>query len=769
MKKAPLAFSLVFLLCTAESVFGATVVNSTFVGGDFAHQYSNAANWSPAEVPNNSSSKIYDVTVPSSYVNVDIDATVENLTMTGGYFNVVGGHSYTIIGTASVGANSYLESDGALLIKGSLLNFDPANKTLFGGRYSVFGADGRGVGSLSFPRADIVNNGASISLLGPISMISDEAGRDALRNFAHNLAGASFTVVARDYTIDAIFTNDGLLTVGVTAGQGLPAPLRASLTINRLTNYDSQSNRLAGGSYDIIASAGTASGIPAEPAQLIVAGADIRRNAASITLEVSGAGDLVYAPSITDENGNNALRNLSENEGAGVFQLKYLTETFRTSSDLTNSGTVLLEMSSLSLPASHVYRQNRGGTTLTGGTITGDVEILGGGFFAIEGLNQANTASQTPTVNGNLTVGDALLDPIALRVNGSVLLSDTTRYLVDARPGGKGLTVQSTLSLAGTLELFTGATPTVAHAGAISGVFKNAPNGSRVFTVNGQGSYVVTYTSTDVTLSNYQVTTTPGPQMLNISTRAQVLAGDNVAIGGFILSGSDYTNVVIRAIGPSLAGFGVIAPLQDTVIELHDSKGAVVATNDNWQDTQALELKAAGVPPTDPRESAIFAALAPGAYTAVLRGNNGSTGTALVEAYKLSSGSQTKFANISTRGFVDADHVLIGGLIAGGNASDTVHVVVRAIGGGLQSSGVQNFLPDAALEVRDKNGSLVAANNDFGTPTSNQATVPKALWPPNATDAAIGLTLAPGNYTAIVSGKNDASGNALVEIYDLNG
>lgn len=763
-----LALPLVLLLGAVDSVGGATVVNSTFLGGDFAHQYSNAANWSPAEVPNNSSSKIYDVTVPSSYVNVDIDATVESLTLTGQSFDLRG-HSYTIIGTASVGANSLLASSGALLIQGSLLNFDPASKTLSGGRYSVFRADGGGMGSLSFPGADIVNNGASISLLGPNSMISDDAGRDALRNFARNLAGASFAVVARDFTIDDIFTNEGLLTVGITATSGLPAALPASLTINQLMNYDSQSNRLAGGSYDIIASAGSGSAIPAEPAQLIVAGADIRRNAASITLEVSGAGNLVYPPKFTDENGNNALRNLAENEAAGVFQLKYLTEPFRTNSDFTNGGAVLLQMSSLSLPASHVYRQNRGGTTLTGGTITGDVEILGGGFFAIKGLNQANTVIQTPTVNGNLTVGDALFDPIALRVNGSVLLSDSTRFLVDARPGGQGLTVQSTLSLAGTLELFSGATPTVAHAAAISGVFKNAPNGSRVFTVDGHGSYMVTYTSTDVTLSNFQATTTPGPQLLNISTRAQVLAGDNVAIGGFIVSGSDYTNVVIRAIGPSLAGFGVIAPLQDPVIELHDSKGAVVATNENWQDTEAIELNASGLAPTDPREAAIFAALAPGAYTAVLRGSNGSTGTALVEAYNLSSGSQTKFANISTRGFVDADHVLIGGLIAGGNALDTVHIVVRGIGSGLQSSGLQNFLPDAALEVRDHNGTLVGANDDFGTPPDNQATVPKALWPPRATDAALGLTVVPGNYTVIVSGKNDASGNALVEIYDLNG
>lgn len=178
-------------------------------------------------------------------------------------------------------------------------------------------------------------------------------------------------------------------------------------------------------------------------------------------------------------------------------------------------------------------------------------------------------------------------------------------------------------------------------------------------------------------------------------------------------------------------------------------------------------MNASGIAPGDPHESAIFAALAPGAYTAVVRGKNSTTGTALVEVYDLSSDSQSRLANISTRGFVDADHVLIGGLIAGGTSQDRVHVVVRAIGRGLESSGVQDFLPDAALEVRDKDGTLVAANDDFGTPAENETTVPPALWPPSATDAAIGVSLAPGSYTAVVFGKSGGSGNALVEIYDV--
>jgi hypothetical protein len=727
--------------------------------------YSNVANWSPAEVANNSAAKVYDVTVPeqilSSDVVLDIDATVRNFTLSGRTFEA-GGHSYTVNGTATlVGAGLLEIISGSFLIKGALSNFDGLSNTLSGGRYSVLPG-----GTLRFPGADIVNNGASISLEGETAAITDTLGRDALRNFAGNLPGASFTVVARDYAIDNLFTNDGLITLGIRAESETP-PRGALLTIGNLTNYDAQSHRLSGGSYDIIASAGSSNGIPPQPAQLIVGGADIVRNATSIILEVSGAGNLVLNPAFTDENGNNALRNFAENEATGVFQLKYLAQPLQTNSDFTNEGVVLLQMSSLSLPPSHVYRQVRGRTTLNGGSITGNVEISGGELVASDALNQANSGSRAPAISGNLTVGDGMIDPIDLKVDGSVLFLDTSRFLLGATPGQIGLTAQSTVSLAGTLEVYHFPS-TVVHAAAISGAFKNAPNGSRIFTMDGQGSLLVTYTSTDVTLSDFQPIAA-SPRLLNISARAQVLIGDQVAIGGFILTGSDWKNVVIRATGPSLASAAVAAPLQDPVIELHDSKGALIATNDNWEDRTRSELFATNLAPKDARESGIFVALAPGAYTAIVRGANETSGTAVVEVYDVSSGSPTKLANISTRAFVDANNVLIGGLIAGGGAQDKVKVVVRAIGAGLQASGVQNFLPDAALEVRDKNGALIVANDDFGTPSSNPATVPPALQPKDPTDAATGLSLAPGNYTVIVHGKDGASGIALVEIYDVTG
>ncbi len=128
----------------------------------------------------------------------------------------------------------------------------------------------------------------------------------------------------------------------------------------------------------------------------------------------------------------------------------------------------------------------------------------------------------------------------------------------------------------------------------------------------------------------------PGTEKLrNISARGLVGTGDDVLIGGFIVGGSALANnaVVVRAIGPSLAQAGVTNPLADPTLELRDGSGAIVASNDDWQDSQEEQITAAGLAPADPNESAIYATLPAGNFTAVVRGASDTTGTALVEIY----------------------------------------------------------------------------------------------------------------------------------------
>lgn len=139
--------------------------------------------------------------------------------------------------------------------------------------------------------------------------------------------------------------------------------------------------------------------------------------------------------------------------------------------------------------------------------------------------------------------------------------------------------------------------------------------------------------------------------------------GDNVGIGGFIITGPDMKKVIIRAIGPALGGAGVANALQDPTLELHGSNGALLASIDNWKDTQPVEIQSTTIPPTDDRESAIVQTLSPGSYTAIVRGKGTAVGVALIETYDLATSANSALANISTRGFVEpGDNAMIGGL-----------------------------------------------------------------------------------------------------------
>jgi hypothetical protein len=259
----------------------------------------------------------------------------------------------------------------------------------------------------------------------------------------------------------------------------------------------------------------------------------------------------------------------------------------------------------------------------------------------------------------------------------------------------------------------------------------------------------------------------PFDQFLNISTRVLVGAGDNVAVAGFIVTGGEAKRVIIRAIGPSLRGAGISNALQDPTLELHGSSGSLIAGNDNWKDTQQAEIQASGLAPADDRESAIVRTLSPGAYTAIVRGKNGTGGIALIEGYDLDSSAGSIFANISTRGFVGTgDNAMIGGLIVGGNGGGVNVVIARALGPSLSNIGVQQALQDPTLELRDQNGVLIDSNDNWKD--RQQAVIERQnLAPADDRESALLDILPAGAYTAIVRGKNGATGVALVEFYNI--
>jgi hypothetical protein len=276
----------------------------------------------------------------------------------------------------------------------------------------------------------------------------------------------------------------------------------------------------------------------------------------------------------------------------------------------------------------------------------------------------------------------------------------------------------------------------------------------------------------------YYVRVAPPPlKLFNISTRMRVQSGDKTLIAGFIVTGTEAKRVIIRGIGPSLSGVGVV--LSDPVLELHQGNVTLV-TNDDWKTrpdgtSQRAEVEATTIPPRNDLESAIIATLSPGSYTAILSGKNGGTGVGVVEVYDLGPTANSELANISSRGFVETnDNVMIGGLIVGGNNADgKATVLIRAIGPSLASSGLQGGLPDPTLELHDGNGGTIATNdnwkiNDQTQQSQESAVRATTIPPPNELESAIVATLSPGPYTAVVRGKNGGTGVALVEVYNLH-
>src|SRR6266542_142183 len=278
---------------------------------------------------------------------------------------------------------------------------------------------------------------------------------------------------------------------------------------------------------------------------------------------------------------------------------------------------------------------------------------------------------------------------------------------------------------------------------------------------------ITAYNSIPIHLENTKFPTV-GPQALNLSTRGLVSVGDNVLIGGFIVTGPGPKSVVLRALGPSLSGFGLSGVLADPVLKVYDSSRTLIASNDDWQaDIGAAYIVQNGLAPGNPSESATLQTLAPGAYTVIVNGKDPTPGIGLVELYDLSPLSNSKLVNMSARGSVGTgDIVLISGFIVGDVESATV--VVRALGPSLASFGVSGVLSDPTLTIQDANGTPIASNDNWQDDINAIDVQKNALSLPNERESEIVLHLPAGAYTAIVRGAGGGTGVGLVEVYTLD-
>lgn len=339
--------------------------------------------------------------------------------------------------------------------------------------------------------------------------------------------------------------------------------------------------------------------------------------------------------------------------------------------------------------------------------------------------------------------------PTALTVDasGNLFVDDTNNETIRrVRPNGFVTTVGGSPGLAGSTD------------GSGAAARFNAPQG---ITVSPNGTLFIGDTGNDTV----RLGMPPTAQLTNISTRASVQTGQRVTIGGFIINGTASKEVLVRGLGPTLMQFGISGVLADPTLALHDAN-SLIGTNNNWKDAQQVAIQATGLAPPNDLESAILLTLPPGNYTAILAGNNNTSGIGLVEVYDIMPNVSSELANVSTRSFVGTGQaVMIGGLITGGGNGST-EILVRGLGPTLTQFGVQGVLGNPTIALLDGNGNVLRANDNWKD-TQQAAIQATGLAPPNDLEAAIVATVPAGNYTAILQGKNNGTGIGLVEIYNI--
>jgi hypothetical protein len=374
----------------------------------------------------------------------------------------------------------------------------------------------------------------------------------------------------------------------------------------------------------------------------------------------------------------------------------------------------------------------------------------------------ATVTSGPPTPTGMVTFQEGLNSLAQIPLNGGSASFSTSNL----SPGSHTLTATYQSDTLSALRSDTTSQSVASPTPTPTATATSTPTATATATATPTPTATSTPTATATVTPTATPTATPA-QPVNLSTRMQVGTGDNIGIGGFIISGITPKHVLIRAIGPSLTQAGVPNALADPMLELYHSGPTAIASNNNWRDSQEAAIKATGIPPVNDLESAIDTTLTPGNYTAIVRGNNGGTGVALVEVYDLNQPAG-RLANISTRAFVQtgADITIAGFILGNQNGAD--RIVIRGIGPSLVSSGVNNPLPNPTLELRNGDGALLATNNDWQDDPAQAAKLSAGgLAPSHNLESGIAVTLPPGSYTALLAGENDSTGIGLVEVYDL--
>ena len=715
-------------------------------------------------------------------------------------------------------------------VTGPVITTQPADLTLSRGQTATFTVAASGTAPLSYQwklnGAPI--NGATSATLTLTGVEPAYAGlyTVTVTNPANNTTSSPASLAVNAPPVITVQPRTQAVVAGSTAtfgvnASGTPAPAyqwrfngvpiagatRATLTVSDAGNYDVIVSNSLGQVFSslaqlIVSSAASAPVITSQPASPTV----LVGGSTSLTVSAYGAPAPTYqwfrnGTLVLGANGPTLLLNNVQASDAGSYTVAVtnsagsvislpgkVTMVNRSNAGVyfgtfgASLGTFALYVRSDNtavflgyLPGSNLAISNRalgvadtGEFRFTSGTVTIDGAISSGGV-----ITGTLTGVSGATFAGSRAADVGFAQPFTGYYQAAATNTSGTAFAIVGATGQAFVTTQ-------TATLVDGGTGVVDNTGRIgiattkqSIIATIVPDTSLLSVTAISGSTVTAFSGAGEAVIAAQ-------RLANISTRARVDSGANIAIAGFVISGQDSKPVLIRAIGPTLASFGVTSALAAPKLDLFRAGASTAfATNTGWTtsgNTAAIVAATAQAGAfalsTSSADSVVFTTLPPGGYTAQVSAASGAPGVALIEVYDLSAAAPgQKLFNISTRATAGAgDSTLIAGISVSGSVPK--RVLIRAVGPGLVQFGLAGVLAQPQLQLIN-NGTVVAQNTGISTSPDASAIIAASAQvgafalPAGSADSALLVSLAPGNYSAVVSGPGGATGIAIIEIYEV--
>jgi hypothetical protein len=722
------------LLFLGDFAASQTVVNSTFIDQSAAN-YDDPTNWMPAEVPNNTVLKNYNVNIsPGFAVEVNVDATISNLTLAGAFTGLnIRGKTFVVNGTTTNQIKSgviNVESSASAAAKfdaGMLSRF--SNKALSGNYIiSSYGSPA----TLQFRGADISTlSDGYFGFNGPLARIVDESGNDALLNLARLESGATLSLFDHSLVTNAPFSNEGSLSIT----QGHTGTTFTSAV--SLTNFDPGTRTITNGNFAI---GGYDPAIG--PAELRFNGADIVNNGSVIQLIGARA-------RIADLAGNDGLRNLARILPNGVLLLSQ--HDFAITGQFQNDGSLSLLGKSIFTVVGALANFDPTTRTFSGGAfeITDDAQVRFAGADIVH--NGAHLSLSDGGIISDLLGNDALRNFNDNLSSGEFIVGNSTQFTApgDFTNSGKVETIRPLFTprdfgSPGRFTVpsgfrYTQTAGTTINNGILTAEHIDILAGS----VSGGGSFLG-----DVTVAN--ATIIPSPETI-IQGNLTLSAGSHFHFQLYAEPAHEISGKV------TLAG----------TLEVDIPSDRFVSS------TQFLTILKSAQP-----LSGVFSNAPDGARIPTTDGKGSvvvtyGTTAVYVSQYHAEP-PPAQLLNISSRAFVSRSDddpfsdraVLIGGFIISGT-TEPKEVVLRGLGPSLAQFGLGAVLADPVLELHSANGALLVSNDNWKDSQQNEITA-SGLAPADDREAALRVTLQPGTYTAVLKEKSGFAGTGLVEIYDLS-